>query len=79
MATGEFESLGFDAGVEFPPHNVREHDRKAAICAVGATIMLVRPAIRGSRADNAARISGASRFPGSDTDAAAVARRPTAP
>jgi 2-polyprenyl-3-methyl-5-hydroxy-6-metoxy-1,4-benzoquinol methylase len=24
----EFESLGFDAGVEFPPHNVRERDRK---------------------------------------------------
>jgi 2-polyprenyl-3-methyl-5-hydroxy-6-metoxy-1,4-benzoquinol methylase len=24
----EFESLGFDAGVEFPPHNVRGRDRK---------------------------------------------------
>ena len=24
----EFESLGFDAGVEFPPHNVRVRDRK---------------------------------------------------
>jgi len=26
--SGEFESLGFDAGLEFPPHNVRVHDRK---------------------------------------------------
>ena len=27
----DFESLGFDAGVEFPPHNVQVHDRKDEI------------------------------------------------